>query len=91
MRPGFGLNQVREDAHAVTSLAHAPFQDIAHSKLASDLPNVHRLALVSEARIAGDHDQPFDPRQAGYDVLDHAVDEIFLFRIAEEASMRLAP
>ena len=34
--------------------------------------------LVGKTRIARDHEQPFDAREAGDDVLDHAVDEIFL-------------
>ena len=70
------------DAQAVARLAHAPFQNIAHAEFAPDLPDIDGLALVGEARIAGDHEQPFDPRQAGDDVLDHAVGEIFLLRIA---------
>ena len=64
------------------ALAHAAFEHIARAELAPDLPDVDRLALVDEARIAGDDGQRFDARQAGDDVLDHAVDEIVLLRIA---------
>ena len=82
MRAGLGVDELRGDAHAVARLAHAAFEHIADAELASDLPHVDRLALVGEARIARDHEQPFDARQAGDDVLDHAVGEILLLRIA---------
>ncbi len=82
MRPGRGLDQLRRDAHPVARLAHASFQDIAHAELTPDLSHIDGSALVGEARIARDHEQPFDPRQAGDDVLDHAVGEILLLRIA---------
>ena len=80
--PGLGLDQLGGDAQAIASLAHAAFQDIAHAEFASHLPDVDGLALVDEARIAGDDEQPFDARQPGDDVLDHAVGEIFLLRVA---------
>jgi hypothetical protein len=70
------------DAKAVPGLAHAALQRITHAELAPDLPDIHSFAFVNEARIARDHKQPFDPRQAGDDVLDHAVGEIFLLRVA---------
>ena len=43
-------------------LAHAAFEDIAHAKLAADLPHVDRPALVGEARIAGDHEPTSNAR-----------------------------
>ena len=82
MRAGLRFDQLRGDAQAIARLAHAAFQHIAHAEFAPDLPDVDGPALVDEARIARDHEQPFDPRQAGDDVLDHAVGEIFLLRIA---------
>ena len=82
MRAGFGFDQLRGDAQPGARLAHAALQHVAHAEFAPDLPDVDRLALVGEARIARDHEQPLDARQAGDDVLDHPVDEIFLLRIA---------
>ena len=46
------------------------------------------LALVGEARIAGDHKQPADARERGDDFLDHAVGEIFLLRLAAQIGER---
>src|SRR6516162_2049974 len=40
------------------------------------------LALVSKSRIAGDDEQPADAGQRGDDLLDHAVGEILLLRVA---------
>ena len=63
MRAGLGLDQLGRDAQPAARLAHAALQHIAHAKLAPDLPDIDRLALVGEARIARDHEQPLDPRQ----------------------------
>src|SRR5208282_59783 len=82
MPAGVRFDQLASDADAGCRLAHAAFEHIAHPELASDLANVWRLALVSEARISRDHEQPFDARQAGDDVLNHAVDKIILLGIS---------
>ena len=65
-----------------------PFQDVAHPEFAPDLAHVDGLALVDEARIARDHEQPLDPRQSGDDVLDHPVGEIVLLRVAAHVLKR---
>ena len=54
MRAGLGLDQLGGDAQPVPALADAAFQHIAHAEFAPDLPDVDRLALVDEARIARD-------------------------------------
>jgi len=59
-----------------------PFKYIAHAQFAPDLLHVDRLALVGEARIAGDHEQPADAGERSDDLLDDAVGEIFLLRVA---------
>jgi hypothetical protein len=82
MCSGRGFDQLRRDAHPVTRLAHASLQHIAHAEFPPDLPHIDGPAFVGEARIARDHEQPFDPRQAGDDVLDHAVGDILLLAIA---------
>jgi hypothetical protein len=48
----------------------------------SDLLHVDGLALVDEARIAGDDEKPADAGERGDDLPDHAVREVFLLRIA---------
>ena len=82
MRAGLCLDQVAGDAHPVAALAHAAFEHIADAEFAADLLHIDRLALVGEARIAGDDEEPADARQRGDDLLDHAVGEIFLLRVA---------
>jgi hypothetical protein len=62
VRAAFGLEQLRGDANSVSGLTNAAFQDLSHAKFASYLAHVNRLALVYEARIARDHEQPLDPR-----------------------------
>ena len=82
MRAGRRVDQLRGDAHPTAGLAHRAFEHIAHAELAPDLLHIDRLALVGEARIAGDDEEPADARERGDDLLDHAVDEIFLLRVA---------
>src|SRR6516164_8760329 len=65
-------------ARAAARLAHRASQDITDAEFAADPLHVDGLALVGEARIAGDHKQPADARERGDDFLDHAVGEIFL-------------
>jgi hypothetical protein len=60
MRARLGLDQLPRDAQAIAGLAHAALQDITHAKVPPDLPDVDRPALVGEARIARDHEQPLD-------------------------------
>jgi hypothetical protein len=74
-------DQLRGDPHTTAGLAHRAFEDIAHAELAPDLLHIDRLALVGEARIPGDDEEPADARERGDDLLDHAVDEIFLLWI----------
>ena len=79
-----GIDHLRGDADAAAVLAHASLHQIAHAQRAGDLLHVDRHAPVGEAGMARDDEQPFDARQSGDDVLDHAVGEIGLFRIAAE-------
>jgi hypothetical protein len=82
MRPGGRIDQLPGDAHLVRRLAHAAFQHIAHAELAADLLHVDRAALVGEARITCDHEQPANARQGRDDVLHHAVGEVLLLDVA---------
>ena len=58
MRAGRGIDQLAGDAHPAAGLAHAALEHVAHAELAADLPHVDGPALVGEARIAGDDEQP---------------------------------
>src|SRR6185437_5477305 len=82
------LQQLAGNANAIADLAHAAFEHISHAELASDPTNVRRLALVGKARIAPDDEEPFDARQAGDNVIDHAVAEIILLAVAAHVLKR---
>src|SRR6266849_5721725 len=82
MRASCRVDQLAGDAHTLAGFAHRAFQDIADAKFAPDLLHIDTLALVREARIAGDYEEPADAAERGDDLLDHAVDEIFLIDIA---------
>src|SRR5690348_13347106 len=71
MRARLRLDQLGGDAQTIARLAHAALDDIVNAELSPDLADVDGLTLVDEARIARDHKQPLDARQAGDDVLDH--------------------
>jgi hypothetical protein len=79
---GLRLDELRGDPNAVASLAHAAFENVANPQLASDLAYIDVSALVGEARVACDHEQPSQPRQAGDDVLGDAIGEVFLLGVA---------
>ena len=85
---GSGVDQLSRDANAVPGFPDAAFEGVAHAQLAADLLQVHRLAPVGEARVAGDYEDPFDPGQPGDDVFDHAVGEVVLLWIAAEIGER---
>src|SRR5215831_17986023 len=57
-------------------------QHVAYSKFPTNLLHLYRPALVSEARIAGDHEQPAYAAERGDDLFDHAVRKIVLLGIA---------
>ena len=81
MRAGRGFDQLPGDAHATAGFANAALKHIANAEFAADLLDIDGLAFVGEARIARDHEQRFEARERGDDVLDHAVGEIFLLGI----------
>src|SRR3979490_1098438 len=64
MGAGGGVDQLGADADAVAGAANAALQDVARAKLAPDLTHVDGLALVPEARIAGDDEQLGETRHA---------------------------
>src|SRR6516164_3101164 len=82
VRSDCGVDELPGYAHAIASLAHAAFEHITHAQLAADLLHVDCLALVGECCVARDDEEPSDARETSDDVLNHAVAEIILFRIA---------
>ena len=84
MRAGHRVDQLPGDPQPVPALAHGAFEHIAHAKLTPDLLHIDRLTLVRKTRIAGEYKEPADAAERGDDLLDHAIDEIFLLRIAGE-------
>ena len=88
MGAGRRLDELRGDAHAVTRLAHASLEHIADAQIAPDLLDVDGLALVDEARVARDHEQPAPFRQCRDDVFADTVGEVLLFGIAAHVGER---
>src|SRR6516225_5763475 len=88
MHTGLDLDQLRGDADSLAKLAHRASEHIAHAQLAADPFHIDGAAPVGEARIAGDHKQPADAGQAGDDVLDHSVSEIFLLGVGAQVVKR---
>src|ERR1700677_3170226 len=82
MCSGCGLDELAADADLAASLSDTAFQYVADAQLSSNLLDLDNLALVCEARIAGDDEQRFEPRERGDDVLYHAIREIFLLGVA---------
>jgi hypothetical protein len=76
MRAACCIDQLCVDAYPVSALSYRAFQHVADAELTADLLNIDRLALVREARIAGDNEQPADAGERGDDLLDHAVREM---------------
>ena len=76
------VDELRGDAHTVAALAHAALDDVADAEFLGDLPHVHGLALVGKGRVARNHEEPAQLRQAGNDVLADSVGEILLLQLA---------
>ena len=77
---GGGVDELGRDANAVRGAAHAAFENVANAELASDRPNVDRLAFEREAGIARNDEQRADARERGDEVFDNAVGEELLLR-----------
>ncbi|MCY1549075.1 hypothetical protein D9M68_852270 [compost metagenome] len=78
MRSGRCIDQLPDNAHAIVQLAHTALEHIAHAELAPDLFHIHGPALVGKAGVTRNHEEPIDARQASDNVIDYAVDEVFL-------------
>jgi hypothetical protein len=56
------LDQLSGNPYPAAGFAHAALKDISDAELEADLLDVDGLALVGEARIAGDHEQRLEAR-----------------------------
>src|SRR6516225_11045733 len=57
MRAILAIYELAGNADLGCGFSHAPFQHVAHTELASYLPDVRRAILVGKARTAGDYEQ----------------------------------
>jgi hypothetical protein len=60
MRSGFGVDELRVDAHPVLIALHRAFQHVADAKLLADLLGVDISALVGKGGAAGDNEAVAD-------------------------------
>ena len=88
MRIVGGFDQLHVHPHRVAALLHAAFQDVRHAKLAGDLGQVFRRALVMLGRGARDHLQIGDLRQAGQDFVLDAVGKVGVLLVAAQVLER---
>jgi hypothetical protein len=88
MPAGFSVNELRIHAHALSRLADAPFEHIAHAELAPDPLHVYWLALESEGGVARDHERLRQPRQLGGQIFCQAIDEIVFLGTPSEIGER---
>src|SRR5437763_16890256 len=70
------------------TFASRPLKDVAHAKPASDLLHIDGFAFERKARIASNHEQPFEPRERGGDFFNHSVRKILLLGIARHVLER---
>src|SRR5262249_16149012 len=82
MRTSRSIDQLPDNAHPVRPLSHAAFEHVAYPQLATDLPHIHRPALVGKARVARDDKQRPKARQRRDDFFHHTIGEVFLFRVS---------
>src|SRR5262245_19916907 len=88
MRTRGSIDQLRGNSNAVAAAPYAAFQHIAYAQFASYLPHIDRLVLVLEAGVAGDDKQLGEAGQLSDDVVDDAVDQIFLLWMGAQVGER---
>lgn len=88
MRAGDPVDQLRADANAVAGPPDAPFEKIPDAEFLRRLARVDRTVLEHEGRVASGHGEGLESRQRGDQVLDHAIREVRLLRVAREVGER---
>ena len=79
-----GVDELGADPHPVPRPAHAPLHHVADAQLPAHLLHVHRLALVGEARVPGDHRELAPAREPRDQILGDPVGEVLLLGIAAQ-------
>ena len=79
-----GIDKLRIEPHSLAGVLHAAFKDVSHAKLATDLADVDRLALVGESAAARDHKDTRTAREIGYQRFRDAVDKGIVLRAAAD-------
>ena len=76
------IDKLRRHTDAGSRLANTALKHVTDAQFPADLLHVHGSALVDEARVARDHEEPAQPGQRRDNVLGHAIAEVLLLRIA---------
>ena len=84
VRPGAAIDELCGDPQPLARSPQAALKHVADAEILSYLPNVDGTALVDERRVAGDHRETRETAQCGDDVIDNAIGEVILLRIAAE-------
>ena len=86
--PARHVDDLCRDADAVPLLAYASFQHGSDVELASDVGELHALALEEEGRGASRHVQPLDVGEGVQDFLRDAVREVLLILLRAQVGER---
>ena len=81
-------NRGSDDPVILAAAVFAVVPRFGGRQLLRHLLHVDRLALVGEGGVAGDDKEPRQPGDCRCDLLDRAVDEIFLFRVTRHVLER---
>src|SRR5262245_38340304 len=82
------VDELRSDADGIGIATHAALQHVANTELTSHLADVWRLALVLEARVAGDDKEFGKARQLRDDVRGDAIAEVVFLWITANVGKR---
>jgi hypothetical protein len=88
VRVGLSTDQLGVDTNLVSGSLYAPFQYIAHSQFAPNLPCVHWLVLVGERGVGRDHEHMCNARQIGSQILSNSISKVLLIGIVTEIGAR---
>src|SRR5450759_716269 len=75
-------NQLRIDADPITAPTNAALQDVPNAEFSTHLAQINPFALVSETRIARDHEQVGKAGKLGDNVFRNSVGKVLLLRVA---------
>ena len=84
MLVGSGIDELHDEADAITGAPHAPFQDRADSERLSDFAHVVTFAAIRQHGRARDHFQLADVRKRGEHVIVQTVSKEGVFGVAAE-------